>query len=121
MYAERGSLPASPHMKRRLRRGTASTVSDGDTPRRDALHDLIAEAEPSPATLSLHGSTHSVNSDTNITSVSDTWQSEPGPHISNRTMYGTKLKMVKPMEGSMTLLQVIRDELFSVLYWVGHN
>jgi len=88
-----------------MRRGTASTVSDGDTPRRDALHDLIAESEPARFS-SLHGSTHSINSDTNITSVSDTWQSEPGHHMSTRMMYGTnKLKMVKPMEGSMTLLQ----------------
>ena len=146
MYEEggRGLLPGSPHTKRRLRRGTASTVSEGETPRRDALHDLIAESEvsfswsyltfpykillfiylvlkvltnilqkihpPQPRAApysSLHGSTHSINSDTNITSVSDTWQSEPGPHMSSRMMYGTnKLKMVKPMEGSMTLLQV---------------
>ena len=47
MYEEgsRGLLPGSPHTKRRLRRGTASTVSEGETPRRDALHDLIAESE----------------------------------------------------------------------------
>ena len=50
LYEERSrvlQLPTSPHTKRRLRRGTASTVSDGETPRRDALHDLIAEAEVS--------------------------------------------------------------------------
>ena len=49
MYEEggRGLLPGSPHTKRRLRRGTASTVSEGETPRRDALHDLIAESEVS--------------------------------------------------------------------------
>lgn len=59
-------------------------------------------------TPSHHGSLHSVNSDTNITSISESWQSEPaGSGISGGgRLYGTnKLKMVKPLEGSMTLLQ----------------
>jgi len=110
-----------------LDRGTTNGDIRGSQSR-DALHDLIAESQTrhdfhhgsqhggshtggsqrdhgsSRYSGDFHGSTHSLNSDTNITSVSDTWQSEP---VNTRTMYGgtNKLKMVKPLEGSMTLLQ----------------
>lgn len=104
---QRGSLLPTPLDKRKMRRPSA--LSDTDSTKRDALHDLIAESEPVvPRFSSLHGSTNSLNSDTNITSVSDTWRSEPAAPAAtmhNRGAYGNKLKMVKPLEGSMTLLQ----------------
>eukprot|EP00116_Pleurobrachia_bachei_P003632 sb/3463894/ len=102
-----GNLPFTPAHgttrdgKRKLRRPTSSSA----TASRDALHELMADNDVTP---SHHGSLHSVNSDTNITSISESWQSEPaGSGISGGgRLYGTnKLKMVKPLEGSMTLLQ----------------